>query len=105
MENKANFMKEITSRESRCIMVKILKDVTDFCDQYGLIYFLSSGTLIGAIRHKGFIPWDDDIDIEMHALTMTDLFSYIRKMANMKYLCPQIKIVFIFMLKFMIIIL
>lgn len=65
MENKAKFMKEITSRESRSIMVKILKDVTDFCDQYGLIYFLSSGTLIGAIRHKGFIPWDDDIDIEM----------------------------------------
>ena len=58
-------MREITASESRKIMINILKDVTEFCDKHSITYFLSSGTLIGAIRHKGFIPWDDDIDIDM----------------------------------------
>lgn len=58
-------MRAITRKESRKVMLDILDEVSAFCDNHGLTYFLSSGTLLGAIRHKGFIPWDDDIDIEM----------------------------------------
>ncbi len=43
----------------------ILKDFMDLCDRHGLIYFGIAGTGIGAIRHQGFIPWDDDIDVAM----------------------------------------
>lgn len=59
-------MKKIEDiQELRQIQMGILDEVHRFCEQHGLRYFLSSGTLIGAVRHKGYIPWDDDIDIYM----------------------------------------
>ena len=51
--------------ELRQIQLGILDEVHRFCESHNLCYFLSSGTLIGAVRHKGYIPWDDDIDIYM----------------------------------------
>lgn len=46
-------------------MVKMLEYFDSFCKEHGLTYWLSSGTCLGAVRHGGFIPWDDDLDIEM----------------------------------------
>ena len=51
--------------EIKRIQLDILSHVDCFCREYGIKYFLSGGTAIGAVRHKGYIPWDDDIDIMM----------------------------------------
>ena len=58
-------MKSITPEEIKRLQCEILSDVADFCEKSNLTYFLAYGTLIGAVRHNGFIPWDDDIDIAM----------------------------------------
>lgn len=55
-ENKKNFLKK---------QLEILSYFDNFCKKNGLKYYASGGTLLGAIRHKGFIPWDDDIDVVM----------------------------------------
>ncbi len=47
------------------IEVEILRTFVEFCDKHSLRYFLAGGTLIGAVRHQGFVPWDDDMDISM----------------------------------------
>lgn len=58
-------MKEIKLDELKRIQIDILDIVHQFCLENGITYFLSSGSLIGAVRHKGYIPWDDDIDLYM----------------------------------------
>ena len=58
-------MKTITPDELKTIQLDLLRKTADFCEQNGFRYFLCGGTLIGAIRHNGYIPWDDDIDIAM----------------------------------------
>ena len=55
----------MTLDEQKKVMLNILSEFAKFCDEHGLMYYLDAGTLIGAVRHKGFIPWDDDMDICM----------------------------------------
>jgi len=52
-------------RRQQMRMLDILTEVDRICKKFSIPYWLSSGTLIGAMRHNGFIPWDDDLDIEM----------------------------------------
>ncbi|MCQ2211191.1 MAG: LicD family protein [Paludibacteraceae bacterium] len=58
-------MMESNIRKVQLVQLQILQDFMDFCDERGLRYFMAGGALIGVLRHKGFIPWDDDIDLSM----------------------------------------
>lgn len=65
MECKGNGMRELTSDGLKNVMTDLMCRVDAFCKANGIKYYLHAGTLLGAVRHKGFIPWDDDIDITM----------------------------------------
>jgi len=56
---------ETRLRQCQLVMLRMLKILDYLCTKYEIDYFLTNGTLLGAIRHKGFIPWDDDTDIGM----------------------------------------
>ena len=46
-------------------LTKILKKFDHFCLKYGIDYYLCGGSALGAIRHNGFLPWDDDVDLDI----------------------------------------
>ena len=58
-------MQEINIEEKKSLSLEILQQISSFCNTNNIKYFLDYGTLLGCIRHNGFIPWDDDIDICM----------------------------------------
>ena len=52
-------------RDLQLFLLSKLKEITNACDKNGIDYMIAAGTALGAVRHKGFIPWDDDIDLYM----------------------------------------
>lgn len=55
----------LSLEEIHSVLLDMMKKFAAYCDVHGLRYYLVGGTLLGAIRHHGFIPWDDDVDIGM----------------------------------------
>lgn len=81
-------MKQMTLKEVQEVLLEIVKDIHAFCVEHNIEYTLAYGTLIGAIRHKGFIPWDDDIDIWM---TRPNYERFIKEYISNHYLIKRPK--------------
>lgn len=80
-------MKEITFEQAQKISFDILKYLDSYCKENNIKYFIAYGTLLGAVRHKGFIPWDDDIDIVMFRKDYDKFIEEFNSEKNLPYKC------------------
>ena len=71
--------RELSIQETQAISLEILKVIADVCEKINARYYLIYGTLIGAVRHQGFIPWDDDVDIMMPRPDYDCLLKYLEE--------------------------
>ena len=76
--------KELTLEELHIHSLRIMKEIDAFCMRNGIRYSLAFGSLLGAIRHRGFIPWDDDMDI---AMPRPDYEKFVRSFKSDSLVC------------------
>ena len=86
---------KLTEKEIKQYSFAILKDIKKVCEELKLTYFLDGGTLLGAIRHNGFIPWDDDIDVSMprpdYEIFIREYNKYCNKNYKLKSITTDLK--------------
>lgn len=83
-EERCDYLVSSQIKKIWCLQIDLLEQVKKVCKKYDIKYFASSGTLIGAFRHKGYIPWDDDIDLDM----MRDDYEKFCKIAPKEFKYP-----------------
>jgi len=76
---------ELERQQLRSALIELLDYVVEVCNRNELDYILVGGTLLGAIRHNGFIPWDDDIDVSLPRKHYEKLIMELKKSSNEKY--------------------
>ena len=80
----------MTLREIQLYKLGVMEDIASICDQHGIKYILHYGTLLGAIRHNGFIPWDDDVDLAVPWNDYRKLIRVLKKEHSDRYFVQNI---------------
>lgn len=80
-----------TLKEIQNCQLEMLKVVADICEKHNIRYYLAAGTFLGAVRHQGFIPWDDDIDIYVFNSDLKKLKKICQKELPEKYFWQDYK--------------
>jgi lipopolysaccharide cholinephosphotransferase len=86
--NRDKLFYELSEEERvglRSCLLSIYKDIDQVCEKYGLTLMLGGGSVLGAVRHRGFIPWDDDMDLMMSRKDYEVLKSVFKKELSEKY--------------------
>lgn len=94
-------LRGISADELRAIQIEILKHFIAICKENAIGYYMAYGSLLGAVRHKGFIPWDDDVDVMVfredlpkliEAYNNNDKYGIINSSINSSYFSPLVKV-------------
>lgn len=86
-----NLNRIMTVEETKLVELDILSRFDEFCRENSLRYFLAYGTLIGAVRHSGFIPWDDDVDVQMPRADYNKLIELLKgkRLGSLRLIAPD----------------
>lgn len=78
-------MKELNLNEIRKLQLEALEYLKNICDKNNVDYFITSGTLLGAVKYKGYIPWDDDVDVGLKREDYKKLINLLENDSNKDY--------------------
>ncbi|MCX4350772.1 MAG: LicD family protein [Lachnospiraceae bacterium] len=78
-EIREDFQIDVTMKTVWAAELEVLSEIAKVCERHGLTWYVAFGSLLGAVRHKGYIPWDDDIDICLKREDYMQLLQYLPK--------------------------